>query len=223
VTCVRADFLPGEDDTDIPESRNGVPDLLDEARWGLEWLLAIWPVVLLARRIVKPAARLLDRCLGDPVGAAADCEQVLANVHHMLGRNYQQMAYVSRLPGVTRGRTHAFHHWLAALDAKPFLFPGLLAGGPIAAPEAGDVAVPHGRPIPIWGYWGDPAMPRDATTPLEGRYTDNDSWSTNELDVDWQGVTLYNLYLARWWAAGAPVTPATVSPSGPGFTSKSNP
>jgi endoglucanase len=162
-------------------------------------------------------------CLGDPVGAAADCEQVLANVHHMLGRNYQQMAYVSRLPGVTRGRTHAFHHWLAALDAKPFLFPGLVAGGPIAAPEAGDVAVPHGRPIPIWGYWGDPAMPRDATTPLEGRYTDNDSWSTNEFDVDWQGVTLYNLYLARWWAAGAPVTPATVSPSGPGFTSKSNP
>jgi hypothetical protein len=36
-------------------------------------------------------------------------------------------------------------------------------------------------------------MPRDASTPLEGRYTDNDSSSTNELDVDWQGVTLYNL------------------------------
>jgi hypothetical protein len=68
--------------------------------------------------------------------------------------------------------------------------------------------VPHGRPIPIWGYWGDPAMPRDASTPLEGRYTDNDSWSTNELDIDWQGVTLYNLYLAQWWAAGAPATRA---------------
>jgi hypothetical protein len=97
-----------------------------------------------------------------------------------------------------------------------------VAGGPIAAPEPDDVAVPHSRPIPIWGYWGDPAMPRDASTPPEGRYTDNDSWSTNELDVDWQGVTLYNLYLARWWAAGVPVTPATFS-SGPGFASKSNP
>jgi endoglucanase len=147
-------------------------------------------------------------CLEDPVGAAADCEQVLANVHHMLGRNYQQIAYMSGLPGVSRGRTHAFHHWLAALDAKPFLFPGLVAGGPIEAPEPEDIAVPHGRPIPIWGYWGDPAMPRDISTPLEGRYTDNDSWSTNELDVDWQGVTLYNLYLARWWAAGAPTTGA---------------
>jgi endoglucanase len=149
-------------------------------------------------------------CLEDPVEAAADCEQVLANVHYALGRNYQQIAYVSGLPGVFRGRTHAFHHWLATLDARPFVFPGLVAGGPIAAPEPGDVAVPHGRPIPIWGYWGDPAMPRDASTPLEGRYTDNDSWSTNELDIDWQGVTLYNLYLARWWAAGAPVTRAAL-------------
>src|SRR5690349_22416371 len=38
-----------------------------------------------------------------------------------------------------------------------------------------------------WGYWGDPALPRSADTPLDGRYTDNDSWSTNEVDVDWQG------------------------------------
>ena len=161
-------------------------------------------------------------CLEDPVGAAADCEQVLANVHYALGRNYQQMAYVSGLPGVSRGRTHAFHHWLAALDARPFVFPGMVAGGPIAAPEPGDVAVPHGRPIPIWGYWGDPAMPRDASTPLEGHYTDNDSWSTNELDIDWQGVTLYNLYLARWWAAGAPTTRAAL-PSGLDSPSKGDP
>ena len=54
-------------------------------------------------------------------------------------------------------------------------------------------------------------MPRDTATPLEGRYTDNDSWSTNELDIDWQGVTLYNLYLARWWAAGAPTERAALS------------
>jgi len=158
-------------------------------------------------------------CLEDPVGAAADCEQVLANVHHALGRNYQQIAYISGLPGVSHGRTHAFHHWLAALDARPFVFPGLVAGGPIAAPEPADISVPHGRPIPIWGYWDDPAMPRDASTPLEGRYTDNDSWSTNELDIDWQGVTLYNLYVARWWAAGAPTTRAAL-PSVPESSSK---
>jgi endoglucanase len=160
----------------------------------------------------RTAAFSGQACLEDPAGAAADCEQALANVHHALGRNYQQLAYVSGLPGVTRGRTHAFHHWLAALDARPFLFPGLVAGGPIASPEPGDVSVPHARPIPIWGYRGDPAMPRDGSTPLEGRYTDNDSWSTNELDVDWQGVTLYGLRLARWLAAGGPPR----RPAGPG-------
>jgi len=36
-----ADFSPREDDTGIPESANGVPDLLDEARWDLEWLLSV--------------------------------------------------------------------------------------------------------------------------------------------------------------------------------------
>jgi endoglucanase len=175
---------------------------LDGKRHPFQWAgRTFWGSI--AAGFHRTAGFSAQSCLEDPVGAAADCEQVLANVHHALGRNYQQMAYVSGLPGVTRGRTHAFHHWLAALDAKPFLFPGLVAGGPIAAPEPKDVAIPHARPIPIWGYWGDPAMPRDASTPLEGRYTDNDSWSTNELDVDWQAVTLYNLYFARQWARDA--------------------
>jgi endoglucanase len=154
-------------------------------------------------------------CLQDPVGSAADCEQVLANVHHALGRNYQQIVYVSGLPGVTHGRTHGFHQWLAALNATPYLFPGLVAGGPIAAPEPDDIAMPYGRPIPTWGYWGDPAMPRNASTPLEARYTDNDSYSTNELDIDWQGVTLYNLYLARWWATGASAAARAALPAAP--------
>jgi endoglucanase len=176
---------------------------LDGERHPFQWAgRAFWGSI--AAGFQRTAGFSAPACLEGRVGAAADCEQVLANVHHALGRNYQQIAYVSGLPGVTRGRTHAFHHWLAALDARPFLFPGLVAGGPIADPDRGDVSMPHGRPIPVWGYWGDPAMPRDASTPLEGRYTDNDSWSTNELDIDWQGVTLYNLYLARWWADGPP-------------------
>jgi endoglucanase len=143
-------------------------------------------------------------CFKDPAGAAADCEQVLANVHHAFGRNLQLIAYVSGLPGVSRGRLHAFHHWLAALDAKPYLFPGMVAGGPVMTPEPDDISVPQNRPVPIWGYWGDPAIPRSAATPPERRYSDNDSWCTNEIDIDWQGVALYNLYLAQWWARGAP-------------------
>jgi len=185
---------------------------LDGGRHPFQWASrTFWGSI--AAGFQRTAGFSAQACLEDPIGAVADCEQVLANVHHALGRNYQRIVYVSGLPGIIHGRTHAFHHWLATLNATPYLFPGLVAGGPIAAPEPTDVSVPQGRPVPIWGYWGDPAMPRDASTPLEGRYTDNDSWSTNELDVDWQGVTLYNLYFARWWANYAP-TVRTASPPG---------
>src|SRR5205814_615039 len=36
-----SDFAPAGDDTKIPESGNRFPDLLDEARWGLSWLLSV--------------------------------------------------------------------------------------------------------------------------------------------------------------------------------------
>jgi endoglucanase len=178
---------------------------LDADRHPFQWAgRTFWGSI--AAGFHRTAGFSAQLCLNDPAAAAADCEQVLANVHHAFGRNYQRIAYVSGLPGVTRGRRHAFHHWLATLDAKPYLFPGLVTGGPMAAPEPADISVAYSRPIPVWGYWGDPAMPRDASTPLEGRYTDNDSWSTNELDIDWQAVTLYNLYFARQWARDARAT-----------------
>jgi len=139
-------------------------------------------------------------CLEDPVANAADCDQALANVHYALGRNLLQFCYVSGLPGTTRSQTWAFHHWLASLRATPHDFPGMVAGGPNPAPDPNDVSKPDGWPVPVWGYWGDPAFPRDGTTPIDGRYTDNDSWSTNEVSVDWQGAALYSLYFARWAA-----------------------
>ncbi|HEX9486855.1 MAG TPA: glycoside hydrolase family 9 protein [Gemmatimonadales bacterium] len=152
----------------------------------------------------RTGAYSVKTCLDDPVKAAADCDQALANVHYAFGRNFLQFCYVSGLPGVTRGRRWAFQHWLATLGADPHDFPGMVAGGPNAAPEPTDGSKPHGRPIPVWGYWGDPAFPRDASTPLDGRYTDNDSWSTNEVSVDWQASTLYSLYFAQWVAKGRP-------------------
>jgi endoglucanase len=137
-------------------------------------------------------------CLEDGRVAQADCEQSLANVHHALGRNPLGFSYFSGLPGVTHGRMHAFHHWFAALRATPFLPPGMVAGGPNANPEPNDGSRPLARPIPIWGYWGDPAFPRGGETPYEARYTDNDSWCTNEVSLDWQASSLYSLYLAQW-------------------------
>jgi len=141
-------------------------------------------------------------CLANSIAARDDCEAAAANVHYAFGRNLYQLSYVNGVPGVSHSHTRSFHQWLATLNAAPFLFPGLVAGGPTETPEAADGSNPHARPIPVWGYWDDPAMPRGSATPLDGRYTDNDSWSTNEIDIVWQASALYNLYFAQWLAHG---------------------
>lgn len=139
----------------------------------------------------------------DAGGRGQDCDRALAPVHYALGRNYLQLCYVSGLPGATRGVRRVFHHWLATLRAEPYVFPGALAGGPNPRPDPRDVSYPQARPRPIWGYFGDPAFPRDDATPIEARYTENDSWSTNETAADWQGAALYALHLAQWLARRA--------------------
>jgi hypothetical protein len=149
-------------------------------------------------------------CLTDPAQEATHCDQVLANLHYMFGRNYYQFAYISGIPGVTQGRRRAFHHWLATLNATPYLFPGMVAGGPSESPRPDDRSLPRARPMAVWGYWGDPAMPRGSATPIDGRYTDNDSWSTNEIDIGWQAVTLYNLYFGQWFSRRDQIPDATL-------------
>ncbi|HVP60686.1 MAG TPA: glycoside hydrolase family 9 protein [Myxococcaceae bacterium] len=140
------------------------------------------------------------RCRQDPRAMAEDCAEALASLHYAFGRNGRQFCYVTGLPGVSHGMRAGFHQWLATLAATPRDFPGMLAGGPVRLPEPADVSHPAGLPIPAWGYWGDPAFPRDDRTPVEARYTDNDSWSTNEVSEEWEAQALYHLHLARWLA-----------------------
>ena len=149
---------------------------------------------------------LVSTCLRDPVGHARSCRAARASLDYLFGRNSLGRAYVSGLPGVTTGRQHAFHHWLATLDATPYLFPGAIAGGPNERPEPNDGSRPLARPRAVWGYWDDPAMPRSDATPVDARYTDNDSWSTNELAIAWQAPVLYALHFAAAprLAAGQP-------------------
>ncbi|MFN7981783.1 MAG: glycoside hydrolase family 9 protein [Vicinamibacterales bacterium] len=150
----------------------------------------------------RAGAFVVKPCLANSIAARDDCEAAAANVHYAFGRNLYQLSYINGVPGVSHSHERSFHQWLATLNASPFLFPGLVAGGPNEKPEIADDSNPHARPIPVWGYWDDPAMPRDATTALDGRYTDNDSWSTNEVDIVWQASALYNLYFAQWLAHG---------------------
>jgi len=143
-------------------------------------------------------------CLQNPAVATAHCEAALASVHYAFGRNLKQFCYVTGVPGTSQSMRWGFHQWLQTLHATPRDFPGMVAGGPNQQPEATDVSTPQGRPVPVWGYYGDPAFPRDTSTPRDGRYTDNDSWSTNEASVEWEAEAVYLLHFARWLSRGAP-------------------
>jgi endoglucanase len=117
-----------------------------------------------------------------------DRDALLDNVHYIFGRNYLNLGYVSGLDrwGATQWRKEGFHHWMKALQATPHHFPGALAGGPNQSPSAGDG----------W-YWNDPRYPRNGNTPVDGRFTDNDSWSTNEITINWNGAYLYLMLAAK--------------------------
>jgi endoglucanase len=139
-------------------------------------------------------------CLKNPEADSADCEQALASLHYAFGRNLKQFCFVTGLRSVTHGMRWGFHQWLETLDASPRDFPGMVAGGPCQWPEPRDVSNPQGRPVPSWGYFGDPAFVRGTETPIDARYTDNDSWSTNEPSVEWQAEAVYLLHFAQFLA-----------------------
>ncbi|MGO9831405.1 MAG: glycoside hydrolase family 9 protein [Myxococcaceae bacterium] len=157
---------------------------------------------------LRAALSSVPVCRKAPSTAQEDCEQALASLHYAFGRNLRQFCYVTGLPGTGRSMRWGFHQWLETLDAQPRDFPGMVAGGPALKPEAKDVSTPQARPVPAWGYWGDPAFPRDGQTPVDARATDNDSWSTNEPSVEWEAEAVYLLSFARWHAqAGARPSP----------------
>lgn len=140
--------------------------------------------------------RTLDRTAG------------LNNLHYIFGRNFLNICYVSggNNLGSTRARREGFHHWMKALsNPEPFYhFPGALAGGPNESPDVTDKSYEAGAKG-TWGYHGDIREAtstrisniRDSRTPLEGRFTDNDSWSTNEIAINWNAVLVYNLLAAK--------------------------
>ncbi len=142
----------------------------------------------------------------------ADRDQTLLNLDYIFGRNFYNLCFVSGIAGITNGRQHGFHEWMKALNASPWQFPGGLAAGPNQSPEPNDNSYPYARPYPVWGYWGDPENPRSAATPVEGRFTDNDSWSTNEVAINWNAALLYNLYAARKVASADRIDAAVESP-----------
>jgi endoglucanase len=117
-------------------------------------------------------------------------------LHYTFGQNSLNFVYLSGFG--TNGMKEAFHHWLKTLDTTPHNFPGLLPGGPNENPDPND----RSYPPKVYGYWGDSRNPRDAATFVDQRYTDNDSWSTNEIAVNQSAQLVYVLSAAHAYAKG---------------------
>ena len=153
------------------------------------------------------------RAYGLDTTRVADRDQALANLDYIFGRNFENQCYVSGIVDVSKPRVRGFHQWMKALNATPWHFPGALGGGPNEYPDMNDISYPNAQPYPVWGYWGDPANPRTSSTPVDGRFTDNDSWSTNEIVISWNAALLYNLYAAKKFARGGSVNGISPDPA----------
>ncbi len=106
-------------------------------------------------------------------------------LHYTFGQNSLDFVYFSGFG--TNSMKNAFHHWLKTLDATPHNFPGLLAGGPNENPDGNDRKFPNGYNKPM-------------DIPIDQRYTDNDSWSTNEIAVNQSAQLVYVLCAAQAYA-----------------------
>jgi hypothetical protein len=114
----------------------------------------------------------------------------LQQLHYTFGQNSLGYVYFSGFG--KKGMTYSFHNWLKALNATPHNFPGLLAGGPNEKPD------PNEKNLGEFGTYYD--KPPD--TPIDQRYVDGDSWSTNEIAVNQNAHILYVLCAAYAYAHG---------------------
>jgi endoglucanase len=154
------------------------------------WIAYYWGSLNTA---LESSANFTWKMFIDDLSRVNDRDQALESLHYIFGRNYLTKCYVSGLTGVTNGREEGFHHWMRTLNTTPRNYPGILSNGPNAAPNQFDITYPPH----LYGYYGDPRNPREPDMPIEARYTDNDSWSTNELVISWNATLVYNLYAAQ--------------------------
>ena len=109
----------------------------------------------------------------------------LQQLHYTFGQNSLGFCYLSGFG--TKSMSGGFHHWLKSLRATPRNFPGMLAGGPNENPDVNDMKFPNGYSMP-------------PGTAIDSRYSDGDSWSTNEVAVNQNAQLVYVLVAAHSFA-----------------------
>ena len=135
------------DDTNIPESGNGVPDLLDEVKWELNWLLKMQDAD--GGFFNRVAGRSFDNGTGPPSGdtqprfytakttwATADAAASLAHAARVYSR------FEKAFPGYAERLRQAARHAWEYLEAHPEMDPsdGTDGDSKLAATAAGSNA-----------------------------------------------------------------------------------
>jgi len=108
------------DDFNIPESGNGIPDLLDEAKWGLDWVLrmqetngSVLSVMRLAHNSTLPPSRATAQSFYGPATAvstwaAAKAFALGSKVYRQIGTQLGRPEYVTYADQLQTAAINAF-------------------------------------------------------------------------------------------------------------------
>jgi endoglucanase len=174
----------------IPESDNTLPDILDEIRWNLDWMLSMQDEdggVLhkqTSERFCDFVMPEKDGLVSFVIGtgrepytsscATADVAAVMATAAriYLLGRNTFSLSWVTQ---VGSNPFRHPHHRPSGADRNAEPWPGLLAGGP------------NGRRQ-------DPAMKGLPDLPPAKMYIDDqESYASNEVAINWNAPLVFLL------------------------------
>jgi endoglucanase len=174
----------------IPESDNTLPDILDEIRWNLDWMLSMQDEdggvfhKQTSERFCDFVMPEKDGLVSVVIGtggepyksscATADVAAVMAIAAriYLLGRNTFSLSWVTQ---VESNPFRHPHHRPSGADRNAEPWPGLLAGGP------------NGRKQ-------DPAMKGLPDLPPAKMYIDDqESYASNEVAINWNAPLVFLL------------------------------
>jgi endoglucanase len=201
------DALDDDADLTIPESGNGVPDILDEARWGLRWILSMQEpggafrhreaVMESSPELPADQDRTVRWVAGPSTAATAKAVAVLAMASRIYAKHDPQFA--------DRCESAARRGW-AWLEANPerVIADGKGATQPLWDDEPGhsDVGARFVAAAEVWRSFRD-----KQALALARKLLDDDAAEPGAvLEGAWANVSRY----ALWRLATDPKTPAAV-------------
>ena len=153
------------DDYNIPESGNGIPDVLDEAKWGLDYLARLQGSDGSVLSIVgEPAASPLSTATGQSLYGPASTSATLSD-----GAAFAAGARILRLPGTAALNTAADGYLTRAKNAWTWAVanPAVLFKNNDSASGSSGVGQASRRPTTT-GAWSTSSTPPVSCSPPPG-------------------------------------------------------